>query len=97
MEIHQFACAWKFKHVTSSPRIVKNIVKKCNKNQDARGASQRLTWQEVRHNVWCHENSSFITNVTRVYPTQLLVNVTDKVKFKRQKKIIYDKTTKHVP
>lgn len=47
VEFHQFACDWEFQHVTSSSyhsqsngkaeaavKIAKNMVKKCNKNQD---------------------------------------------------------------
>lgn len=99
MEIHQLAFACKFQHIISLPRIAKNIVKKCNKNK----MQKEHRWLDEHPNGWhghqsvktayVTKNSSFITDVTRVSPTKLVVNVTDK--FKRQKKKIYsDRTTK---
>lgn len=96
MEIHQFAFACKFEYIISLPRI---LWKKCNKNK----MQKEHRWLDEHPNGWhghqsvttayVTKNSSFITNVTRVSPTKLVVNVTDK--FKRQKKKIYsDRTTK---
>lgn len=119
VEFHQFACDWEFQHVTSSPyhsqsngkaesavKIAKNMVKKCNKNQDdlwksildwrntptvdmASSPSQRLMSRRTRHSLPMSQE---------LLQPKLVDDVTDKVKFKRQKaKFYYDRTTKELP